>query len=101
MALYTPEVVEPSRIDRSESPPRVEVPRAYNMAVDLLHRHVLEGRGVTVLIKGARPEHLRVLEAVGALERLAHVNHLFTDLDAALAHAHVHNQRAHRARAAV
>lgn len=54
----------------------------------------LEGRGVTVLIKGPRPEHLRILAAVGALDRLAHENHLFTDLDAAIAHARLHVSRA-------
>jgi len=43
-------VVELSRIDRSQSPPRIELPRAYNMAVDLLHRHVLEGRGDRVAV---------------------------------------------------
>jgi SulP family sulfate permease len=54
----------------------------------------LEGRGITVLIKGPRPEHLRLLGTVGALDRLAHENHLFTHLDAALAHARVHAGRA-------
>ena len=54
----------------------------------------LEARGITVLIKGPRPEHLRLLDTVGALDRLAHENHLFTDLDAAVAHAHVHARRA-------
>jgi SulP family sulfate permease len=54
---------------------------------------VLERRGITVLLKGPRPEHVRVLRAVGALERLAHENHLFTDLDAAVAHAHLHVDR--------
>jgi SulP family sulfate permease len=55
----------------------------------------LEDRGITVLLKGPRPEHLRVLAATGALSRLAHENHLFTDLDAALEHArsHVHRER--------
>ncbi|MGH9273736.1 MAG: STAS domain-containing protein, partial [Acidimicrobiales bacterium] len=53
----------------------------------------LEHRGITVLLKGPRPEHLRVLAAAGALDHLAHENHLFTDLDAALAHAHDHAQR--------
>lgn len=57
----------------------------------------LEDRGVTVLLKGPRPEHLRVLAATGALDRLAHENHLFADLDAALAHARVHVERAHAA----
>ena len=54
---------------------------------------MLERRGITVLLKGPRPEHVRVLRAVGALDRLAHENHLFTDLDAAVAHAHLHVDR--------
>ena len=54
----------------------------------------LEARHITVLLKGPRPEHLRTLRAVGALDRLAHENHLFDDLDAALAHARVHAHRA-------
>jgi hypothetical protein len=33
---------------------------------------------------------------VGALERLAHQNHLFADLDAAIAHAHLHVDRGSR-----
>ena len=53
----------------------------------------LERRRVTVLIKGARPEHLSVLRAVGALDRLAHANHVFADLDAAIAHAQAHVHR--------
>jgi SulP family sulfate permease len=57
----------------------------------------LERRGVTVLIKGARPEHLRILEAVGVLEHLAHENHLFDDLDDAIAHARLHVSRLDRA----
>jgi SulP family sulfate permease len=50
----------------------------------------LEHRGITVLLKGIRPEHLRILGVVGALENLAHVNHIFDDLDAAVAHARLH-----------
>jgi SulP family sulfate permease len=50
----------------------------------------LEGRGVTVLIKGARPAHLRTLRAVGAIDRLAHERHVFDDLDVAIAHARSH-----------
>ena len=46
-----------------------------------------------MLIKGPRPEHLRLLNAVGALDRLAHENHIFTDLGAAVSHAQVHAQR--------
>jgi SulP family sulfate permease len=34
-----------------------------------------------------------VLDAVGALDRLAHENHLFFDLDAAVAHAQSHVAR--------
>ena len=54
----------------------------------------LEARGITVLIKGPRPEHLRLLGTVGTLDRLAHESHLFTDLDAAIAHARLHADRA-------
>ena len=53
----------------------------------------LEHRGITVLLKGPRPEHLKVLRAVGTLERLAHENHLFSDLDGAIAHARDHLAR--------
>jgi sulfate permease, SulP family len=55
----------------------------------------LERRHVTVLIKGPRAEHERILREVGAIDRLAHERHLFTDLDAAIAHAHVHAARGH------
>jgi len=50
----------------------------------------LEHRGITVLLKGPRAEHLRVLRAVGALDRLAHENHVFDDLETAIAHARLH-----------
>jgi SulP family sulfate permease len=53
----------------------------------------LEERGITVLIKGPRAEHLRVLRAVGALDRLRHERHLFGSLDAAIAHARSHVER--------
>ncbi|MFN0030053.1 MAG: SulP family inorganic anion transporter [Acidimicrobiales bacterium] len=55
----------------------------------------LERRRITVLLKGPRPEHLRILREVGAIARLAHVNHLFDDLDAAIAHARDHVHRCH------
>lgn len=54
----------------------------------------LEHRGITVLLKGPRPGHLRVLQVTGALDRLAHANHVFDDLDAALEHARSHVARA-------
>ncbi len=50
----------------------------------------LEARHITVLLKGARPDHQRVLHAVGALDELAHRRHLFDGLDAAIAHARSH-----------
>jgi SulP family sulfate permease len=53
----------------------------------------LEERGITVLLKGPRPEHLRILDATGALARLRTQHHLFTDLDAALDHARSHVER--------
>lgn len=54
----------------------------------------LEARGITVLLKGVRPEHRRILAAVGALEQLAHEQHLFDDLGAAVDHARTHVTRA-------
>ncbi|MEZ5137104.1 MAG: SulP family inorganic anion transporter [Acidimicrobiales bacterium] len=57
------------------------------VVADLEHRHI------TVLIKGLRIEHERVLRAVGALDRLASERHLFDDFDAAVAHARVHAAR--------
>jgi SulP family sulfate permease len=60
----------------------------------------LEHRHVTVLLKGPRPEHLKILGAVGVLDELAHENHLFTDLDAAVAHARVHAARSRSSDAA-
>lgn len=54
----------------------------------------LEERGITVLLKGPRDEHMRVLHAVGVLDRLAHERHVFDDLDAAVQHARSHVTRA-------
>lgn len=53
----------------------------------------LEARGITVLLKGPRPEHMRALASVGVFDRLAHHNHLFSDLPSAIAHARVHASR--------
>jgi len=53
----------------------------------------LERRGITVLLKGVKAEHLRILEAVGSLDRLAHEHHVFDDLPAAVAHARRHVDR--------
>jgi len=53
----------------------------------------LEERGITVLIKGARAEHGRILATAGILADLHEKGHLFDDLDAAIVHAkrHVHH----------
>lgn len=50
----------------------------------------LEHRGITVLLKGVRAEHERVLRAVGALDQLASHRHSFGALDDAIAHARRH-----------
>lgn len=54
----------------------------------------LERRGITVLLKGVRPQHLTLVSRTGALEALAHEKHLYDDLPAAIAHARVHVHRA-------
>ncbi len=45
-----------SHTDRGASPPRVVFPRRYNAAVDLLDRHVAEGRGARVACRDDRGE---------------------------------------------
>jgi SulP family sulfate permease len=57
------------------------------IVADLEHRHI------TVLLKGPRPEHERVLRAVGALDHLATEHHIFANLDDAIAHARLHATR--------
>jgi sulfate permease, SulP family len=54
----------------------------------------LEARGVTVLLQGVRPHHVRTLGAVGVLDRLSHQRHLFDELAAAVDHAQSHAARA-------
>jgi SulP family sulfate permease len=53
----------------------------------------LEGREITVLIKGARAEHGRILATAGILADLDARDHLFDDLDAAVTHARRHVNR--------
>ncbi len=45
-----PMALEFAHVDLSLRPPRVEIPRAYNAAHDLLDRHVIEGRGDRVAV---------------------------------------------------
>lgn len=54
----------------------------------------LERRGVTVLVKGIRADHLGVATRVGVVSSLRHRNHLFDDLGLAVAHARSHVARA-------
>lgn len=50
----------------------------------------LEARGITVIIKGVRDEHMDLLANVGVFESLRHENHLMDSLDEAVAHARTH-----------
>ncbi|WP_019972461.1 SulP family inorganic anion transporter [Mycobacterium sp. 141] len=50
----------------------------------------LESRGITVIIKGVRPEHAELLTNVGVFESLRHENHLVDSLDDAVEHARTH-----------
>src|SRR6185312_4411945 len=56
--------------------------------------HELERRGITVLVKGIQPRHLKLLTHVGVIASLRHQNHLFSDLDSAVEHARSHVRRA-------
>jgi SulP family sulfate permease len=53
----------------------------------------LDERGITVLVKGARAEHGRILATAGIPADLDGKGHLFDELDAAIVHArwHVHH----------
>lgn len=53
----------------------------------------LERRSITVLLKGPRPEHQRLLGSVGALDHLATEHHVFERFDDAIAHARLHVAR--------
>ncbi|MGO4444447.1 SulP family inorganic anion transporter [Mycobacterium sp. 2YAF39] len=53
----------------------------------------LEARGITVIIKGVRGEHMDLLTNVGVFETLRHENHLLDTLDEAICHARTHVAR--------
>ena len=53
----------------------------------------LQDRGITVLIKGVRPQHLKILRAVGTVGRLTHERHLFGTMPEAIEHARLHVRR--------
>lgn len=56
----------------------------------------LEGRGITVIIKGVRPEHTTLLANVGVFDSLRHQHHLVDTLDEAIEHARTHVSSAAR-----
>lgn len=69
-------------------------------AIDATGAHVLgdtisrlEGRHITVLLSGVRPQHEQVLRELGVYGRLAHERHLFATTPEAIAHARVHAAR--------
>ena len=50
----------------------------------------LELRGITVLLKGVRPDHLALVTNVGVIRSLRHHKHLFEQLPDAVEHARSH-----------
>ena len=58
---------------------------------ELVHR--LEKSGITVIIKGVQAQHRQLFERVGVLDALRHENHLYTELEDAVAHARSHVAR--------
>lgn len=65
--------------------------RALGEVAEQLHE-----RGITVLLKGASPDHTRLLHAVGALAPVAARGHVFDTLPDAVAHAREHVARHHQ-----
>ncbi len=58
---------------------------------DIIKR--LEGRRITVLLSGVRPQHQKVLRELGVYDGLAHERHLFHNTPSAIDHARVHAAR--------
>jgi len=53
----------------------------------------LEGRGITVMLSGVRPEHVQPLRRLGAYDRLSHERHAFPTTPEAIEHARLHVAR--------
>ena len=53
----------------------------------------LEHRGITVLIKGIKPQHRKVLQRLEVIDSLRDPKHLFSDLEPAIEHARSHIAR--------
>lgn len=62
-----------------------------SVLADTINR--LEGRGVTVLLSGIRPEHMTILERLGVFRELRGDNHVFAHTPDAIAHARSHARR--------
>ena len=55
----------------------------------------LEGRGITVLLSGIRPDHRNVFQAMGIYDHLAHERHVFETTPEAITHARAHVHKLH------
>lgn len=53
----------------------------------------LEGRGISLLLSGVRPQHERILRELGVYDGLAHEKHLFATTPGAIEHARAHAAR--------
>lgn len=53
----------------------------------------LEGRNITVLLSGVRPDHEQVLTRLGVYDELAHERHVFASTPEAIEHARAHARR--------
>jgi anti-anti-sigma regulatory factor len=53
----------------------------------------LEGRGITVMLSGVRPEHASILSRLGVYDELATEHHIFGSTPDAIAHARAHARR--------
>jgi MFS superfamily sulfate permease-like transporter len=53
----------------------------------------LEGRGITVMLSGVRPEHASILSRLGVYDELATEHHIFGSTPDAIAHARTHARR--------
>ena len=62
--------------------------KALTETIDALQR-----RGIVVLVKGIQLHHMALATRVGVIASLRHENHLFTDLNDAVAHARSHVSR--------
>lgn len=54
----------------------------------------LEGRGITVLLSGIKPNHEEIFRTLGVYDHLAHESHIFVSTPEAISHAltHVHSE---------